>query len=283
MIVINKEQLLNELDRFILEERLSEKSRKTIYKYKIDIMKFIRFINHDHAISKLDVLDYKEHLLNNKNYKPRSINSFIVALNKFLYFCKLDDLTIKKIKLQTSSSLDDVINDSDYARMCRHAKKMDLYECYLTIKIISQTGIRIGELKYFTVENLGSFYIVVRNKGKNREIIIPQELARKLRKYAKDNNIISGPLIKATPRQLWGQMKKVAATARVSKKKVHAHSFRHYFAKKFMEQYNNVLDLADILGHNSLETTRIYTRTTSAEKRKRIEAMHKRKRVKTDE
>lgn len=283
MIVINKQQLLNELDRFILEERLSEKSRKTIYKYKIDIMKFIRFINHDHSISKLDVLDYKEQLLSNKNYKPRSINSFIVALNKFLYFCKLDDLTIKKLKLQTSASLDDVINDSDYARMCRYAKKMDLYECYLTIKIISQTGIRIGELKYFTIENLSSFYILVRNKGKNREIIIPQELARELRKYAKDNNITSGPLIKATPRQLWGQMKKVAAAARVSKKKVHAHSFRHYFAKKFMEQYNNVLDLADILGHNSLETTRIYTRTTSAEKRKRIEAMHKRKRVKTDE
>lgn len=283
MIFINKQQLLNELNRFIQEERLSEKSKKTIYKYKTDILKFIRFINHDHPISKLDVLDYKEYLLNHPSYKPRSINSFIVALNKFLYFCKLDDFTIKKLKLQTASSLDDVINDSDYARLCRYAKKLDLYECYLTIKIIAQTGIRIGELKYFTVENLNSFYIVVRNKGKNREIIIPQELSRELRKYAKANNITSGPIIQSTPRKLWGQMKLVAGAAKISKKKVHAHSFRHYFAKKFMAQYNNVLDLADILGHNSLETTRIYTKTTSAEKRKRIEAMHKRKRVKSDE
>jgi len=111
------------------------------------------------------------------------------------------------------------------------------------------------------------------NKGQARAILLTQELARELRKYCKDHQIREGKIFTLSTPTIWRQMKQTASEAKVSLEKVHAHSFRHLFAKEFMEQYNNVLDLADILGHSSLETTRIYTRSSLDEKRKKLENM----------
>jgi len=144
------------------------------------------------------------------------------------------------------------------------------------MKILSITGIRISELEYFTVENIQKYHFKVFNKGKEREILLTQELARELRKYCRDQHIREGKIFTLSIPTIWRQMKKTAGEAKVSLDKVHPHSFRHLFAKEFMEQYNNVLDLADILGHRSLETTRIYTRSTLDEKRKKLENMRPR-------
>jgi len=144
----------------------------------------------------------------------------------------------------------------------------------LIMMIITRTGIRIGELRDFTVEAITkSFYIHTRNKGKEKDIPVPQDLVREIRKYCKINNLKSGPIFRINQSTIWRQMKRIAGHAKVSLIKVHAHSFRHLFAKEFMNQYNNIAELADHLGHSSLNTTSIYTKTTQHEKRKKLEAM----------
>ena len=143
------------------------------------------------------------------------------------------------------------------------------------------TGIRISELKYFTVESIKSNYIVAFNKGKERNIIVRQDLARELRKYCRENNIKEGFIFRGEKKNkmpvestIWRQMKKVAGASRVNKNKVHAHSFRHLFAQVFLNEYSdNITELADILGHNSLETTRLYTRSSNAQKKSKLEKM----------
>lgn len=261
------------LDEFILELKYQEKAERTLSKYKADILKFLDSIKHDNEITKDDVLLFKK-MISEGQYKPRSINSYIVAVNKFLKWCGNEDMKVKKLKMQMKNSIDNIISISDYKRLLRFAKKLNHDDIYMIMKIIATTGIRISELRFFTVEAIkSSFYIHVRNKGKDRDIILTQELARELRKYCKDHNIKSGRIFNLGDLAIWRKLKKIAGAARVNKDKVHAHSFRHLFAKEFISEYNNPLELADILGHSSLETTRIYTRSTNEEKRKKLEQM----------
>lgn len=269
---MNKKEMYQALDEFILELKYQEKAERTLSKYKSDAKKFLDSINHDGEITKDDVLLFKK-VISEGKYKPRSINSYIVAVNKFLKWCGNEDMKVKKLKMQQKNSIDNIISISDYKRLLRFAKKMNYEDIYMIMKIIATTGIRISELRFFTVEGIKSFYIHVRNKGKDRDIILTQELARELRRYCRDNNIKSGRIFNLGDVAIWRKLKKIAGAARVNKEKVHAHSFRHLFAKEFMAEYNNALELADILGHSSLETTRIYTRSTNEEKRKKLEHM----------
>lgn len=269
---MNKKEMNQSLDEFILELKYQEKAERTLTKYRADIMKLLEFVKHDNPITKDDVLEFKKHISSGQ-YKPRSINSYIVAVNKYLKWCGQEDLKVKKLKMQQRNSIDDIISFSDYKRLLRFAKKLGYEEIYMIMKIIATTGIRISELKFFTAEGIKSFYIHVRNKGKDRDIILTQELARELRKYCRDHNVKTGRIFELSDIAIWRKMKKIAGASRVNKDKVHAHSFRHLFAKEFMAEYNNALELADILGHSSLETTRIYTRSTNEEKRKKLEQM----------
>lgn len=269
---MKKNELIPRLDDFIIFLRRLEKADRTLSKYRSDVTKFIDFLDHNNDISKDDVIAFKK-TLTDSDYEPSSINSYIVAINKFLYWCGNKDMKVKQLKMQQKTSLDEVISSADYKRLLRFAKKLGHDDIYLIMKIIATTGIRIGELKYFTVEGIQSFYINVRNKGKDRIIILTQELARELRKYCRDHHIKSGRLFNLSEVTIWRKMKSIAGSAKVNKSIVHAHSFRHLFAKEFMEEYNNPMDLADILGHSRLETTRIYTRSTNEEKRKKLEKM----------
>lgn len=272
---MKRNEMYQVLDEFILELKYQEKAERTLIKYQSDILKFINSINHDNEISKDDVLNFKN-LITNGQYKPRSINSYIVAINKFLRWSGNEDMKVKKLKMQQRYSIDNIITISDYKRLLRFAKKLGHDDIYMIMKIIAGTGIRISELKFFTVEGIKTFYIHVRNKGKDRDVILTQDLARELRKYCKDNNIKSGQIFNLRDVTIWRKFKSIAGAARVNKEKVHAHSFRHLFAKEFMNVYNNAPELADILGHSSLETTRIYTRSTNEEKRFKLEKMKKR-------
>jgi site-specific recombinase XerD len=269
---MTKTELYQSLDEFILELKYQEKAERTLKKYRTDVIKFLDSIGHEYQITKDDVLEFKKQISAGQ-YMPRSINSYIVAVNKFLKWCGKEDLKVKKLKMQQKNSIENIINYSDYKRLLRFAKKLGYDDIYTIMKTIATTGIRISELKFFTVDGIKSFYIHVRNKGKDRDIILTQDLARELRKYCRDNNIKSGQIFRLSDVAIWRKLKKIAGTARVNKDKVHAHSFRHLFAKEFMAEYNNALELADILGHSSLETTRIYTRSTNEEKRKKLEQM----------
>lgn len=281
---MNKQELLSKLDEWILEQKYQEYSEKTLKDYRSNVLKFINWLPEDgKPITKDTTMAYKKYLYE-LDPKPstRSINTWIIELNKFLKWLGLNDLTLLKIKQQSKTSNEENLTLSDYKRLLRFAKRMGYIDIYYLMKVLAMTGIRISETEYFTVENLKSNYIRVFNKGKERNIILRQDLVRELRKYCKENNIKSGYIFTSTENKeklivfstAWRKMQRIAGAAKVNKKKIHAHSFRHFFAQIFLDRYpDNVLDLADILGHNDLKTTREYTKTSNEQKRNKLEKM----------
>ena len=283
-VIISKEELLIKMETWLEELKHQEKAKKTLLSYKTNVLKFINWLPEGKKpINKNTTMAYKDYLLGlEPRPATRSINTWIIALNKFLKWLNLHDLTILKIKQQSKTSNEEVLTQADYKRMLRFAKKLEYYDIYYLMKVLAMTGIRIGEIRYFTVENIESNYIKVYNKGKERSIILRQDLARELRKYCRESNIKSGFIFTQTKDKTklidfstaWRKMKKIAGAARVNKNKVHAHSFRHFFAQVFLDRFpDNTLDLADILGHNDLKTTREYTKTSNDQKRTKLEKM----------
>lgn len=277
---LNKNELKNKLEEWIIEQKYQEYAENTLKQYKANVLKFIEWLPDNEEITKDTTLNYKKYLTT-IGTSTNSINTWIVELNKFLKWCNRDDLVIKKIKQQNKYSTEDVLSKVDYSRLLRYAKKRNLIQLYYIMKILAMTGIRISELKDFKVENIGTNYIKTFNKGKERTIILRQDLARELRKYCKDNKIKEGYIFRGQkegkmPHQstIWRQMKRCAGACKINKKKVHAHSFRHLFAQIYLEAYpNNITEVADILGHNSLETTRRYTRTSDKQKRDKLDKL----------
>ena len=276
---MRKNELKERLPLFIMEQSEDEKSQNTIKKYSHNIESFIEWLPDDVEINKTIVIDYKRHLLDDLKFRTNTINNYIISINKFLYWCGIQDCKVKQLKKQHAASNSEILSLADYKRLLRFAKRLGQEDTYLIMKILAMTGIRIEELSFFTVENMKSNYIHVRNKGKERSIIIRQDLAREIRQYCRDKNIKSGIIFYCQNKgrmmaksTIWRRMKKIAGVAKVRKNTVHAHSFRHLFAKMFLEEYNgSIAELADILGHNSLETTRIYAKTTDEEKRHKLE------------
>ena len=298
---MKKETLSNMIEQFINEEINDEKSNNTVKHYEHVFKMFVDFL-HNEEVTKKDVIDFKQKM--QINMKPKTVNNYIVVINKFLKYAaivdkgypsriartgeytklatmgEIEDLTVKNIKMQNRSSLEEVLEPIDLKRLMRWAKKLERMDMYLIMKIIAFTGVRAEELKVFTVENIQSNYIETKNKGKIRNVILRQDLRRELIKYCKNNNIASGYIFKGKKEgtmihstTIYKQLKKIAGFAKVKKSKVHAHSFRHLFAIKFIEEGGDISELADILGHSSIETTRIYTMTTDSMKRKRMERM----------
>lgn len=278
---MKKEELMPKLDEWILEQKYQEYEQSTLNQYRANTLKFIEWLPDGEEITKDTMLRYKQHLGEIAG-STNSINVWIVTVNKFLKWLGHPELTLKKIKMQAKQSNEEVLSVSDYKRLLRLAKRENKVQLYYIMKILAMTGIRVSELQYFQVENLKSNYISVFNKGKERTIIVRQDLMRELRKYCRENGIRHGylfpsPEVKGkmvNTSTIWRQMKAVAGHARVKKSKVHAHSFRHLFAQVFLETYSdNITELADILGHNSLDTTRLYTRTSDSQKRDKLERM----------
>lgn len=279
---MKKEELILKLDEWIDEQKYQEYSKNTLSQYKANVLKFIEWLSDDEIITKTTTMRYKEYLYSlEPKPKTNSINTWIIELNKFLKWLSYEELTLKKIKQQYKTSNDEILSISDYKRLLRFSKRLGLDNLYYIMKTLAMTGIRISELSYFTVESIKSNYILVFNKGKERYIIIRQDLARELRKYCRENNIKTGYVFvnkktKNMPNSstIWRQMKKVAGAARVNKNKVHAHSFRHLFAQIYLEENpQDITGLADLMGHNSLETTRIYTRTSNVQKKSKLEKL----------
>lgn len=276
---MDKEELKVRLQDFLINQSESEKSANTIKKYERNIGLFLEWLPDGAPVDKNIVIAFKRHLLDDLQFRTNTINNYIVSVNKFLYWCGIEGCKVKQLRKQHAASNSEILSLSDYKRLLRMARRIGQIDTYLIMKILAMTGIRIEELSFFTAENVKSNYIYVRNKGKERSIIIRQDLAREIRQYCRDKGIKSGVIFfckkegkmmaKST---IWRRMQMIAGLARVSKNKVHAHSFRHLFAKMFLEEYNgSIAELADILGHNSLETTRIYAKTTDEEKRRKLE------------
>ena len=271
-----KDELQEQLELWLLELRMQELSSGTITNYRPIVQRFIDWIPEDKSIDKLLIMDFKDYL--KTILCTSTANHNITVVNKFLKWLGFSDCTVKTYRVQTKQSNEEVITLADYARLRRWAKRLGDHQSYYIMTILAETGIRIGELDFFTVENLG-FEIDVSNKGKERKIFVRQDLKRELVRYAKEQGIKSGyifpsPKIEGqmvSDATIWRRMQKIAGRARVNKKKVHAHSFRHLFAQLWMEEHGDIATLADILGHNSIETTRLYSRTSDVQKRHMIE------------
>jgi len=279
---MKKKDLENNLNSFITELYYQEKAQNTLIQYKTCINKFINWLSDNEEINKDTTIKYKQYL-STISASLNSVNLWIVILNKYLNWLGLQAFTTKKYKMQQQSSNESSITVADYKRLLRISKRIGNDQIFYIIKILAMTGSRIDELKYFTVENIETTprkNIKVFNKGKEREIVVRQDLSRELKKYYKSKNIKSGYIFLSkkcknkmpNKSTIFRQLKKVAGIARINKDKVHPHNFRHLFAQMFLLTYpDNVLDLADLLGHNDLKTTRIYTKTSGEQKRIKLE------------
>ncbi len=281
----NKEYLKTIISNWINDLRLAEYEIKTLKSYELGVNKFVDFIDKDvFEITKDVLIQYKDYL--RENYSINTCNKYITIINKFLRHLvgeeKQQEMKLKKLRQQQKTSIDEPIWEQEHKRMLRWAKKLNMEDMYLIIKIFAFTGIRVVELKKFTVETITKNYIKVFNKGKERTIILRSDLLREIKKYCKDYNISSGYIfkspVKGKERQMldlstiWRRLKKIAKASKINPEKIHPHAWRHLFAKAFMKISGNSLDeLADILGHSKLETTRIYTMTSNKEKKSKLE------------
>lgn len=267
--------LLNAYKTHLTED---EKSKATLEKYVRDIVHFKTFAKNQ-QIDKALILAYKSEL--EQNYAIASANSMLAALNSFLRFAGWYELCVKQFRIQKKAycSEEKELTKNEYQRLIQTANQKGNERLSLLIQTICGTGIRVSELQYITVEALQKGEAVVSCKGKVRTVFIVLALRKKLLRYAKERGIHSGMLfITASGKSLnrsniWKEMKALCEQAGVSQDKVFPHNLRHLFARTFYGIEKDLAKLADILGHSNINTTRIYTMTTGAEHRRRMESM----------
>ena len=191
-----------------------------------------------------------------------------------------EDLVLKTVRIQKKTSMENVISRQEYEKMLEVAKKQTSQRNYMIMKVLAMTGMRVGELQYLTTEALKTGKITIIKKGKYREVCMQKSLIKMLREYCRKEEIFSGYLFFGRNRKqpldttgVWKMLKKIAGKAGVDPEKVYPHSFRHLFAKTYMQEIGNILELADILGHSNIETTRMYTLTSTEEKRNALEKL----------
>ncbi len=264
---------------FAVYLKAEEKSDNTVGKYTRDARAFATYTN-GAQISKETVIAYKNKMLA-ENYAARSINSMLASLNSLFTFLGWTDLKVKSIKLQRQIYCPEEkeLTKAEYMRLVNTAKQKGNERLNLLIQTICGTGIRVSELPYITVEAVKCGKAVVSLKGKTRSVFIVRELQKKLLRYAAERKISSGAIFitrngKPMSRtNIWREMKNLCVKAEVNPQKVFPHNLRHLFARTFYGIEKDIAKLADILGHSSINTTRIYIITTGNEHRQRMENM----------
>lgn len=261
-----------EYAKYLREKDLSD---TTISKYLSDIESFFVF-SKNRTLSKALVLEYKNKLL--KNHKPTSVNSYLISLNGYFKWCGCEELSVKLIKIQKIFFVENEFSLNNYRRMLEICMASpDDYKWYLIMRCFGMLGIRVGELKFINCKAVSEGIAKIYFKSKIRTIIIPEELAQLLAGYCVSNNIKSGCIFtdkKGTkpidPSVVWRNFKRIAKKAEIEAESVYPHNFRHLFARTYLEHFNNIAELADILGHSSIDTTRLYTLSSKEQQRKRI-------------
>lgn len=267
------------IENFRKNLELQEKSTSTIEKYIRDVKAFSVYAENA-AITKEKVIAYKKYLGN--NYAVRSVNSMLASINSLFSFLGWHDLRVKSLKLQQQVFCPEEkeLTKAEYARLCKTAERKHNERLNLILQTICGTGIRVSELQFITVKAVKNGEAIVNCKAKTRAVFIVKELKQKLLRYAAEQNIKSGMIFvtrtgKPISRtNIWREMKDLCEEANVNPKKVFPHNLRHLFARVFYGIEKDIAKLADILGHSSINTTRIYIISTGTEHRKRMENMH---------
>ena len=254
-----------------------EKSTATVEKYLRDTNEFLKFAA-DRKITKELAVAYKNDL-QERCYAARSINSMLASINSLMDFLHWGDCKVKALRCQrqTYCAAEKELTKAEYLRLLEASKSQE--QLNLVIQTICGTGIRVSELKYFTVEAIQNGEITVQCKSKTRTILVPGKLKKLLLSYAKNCGIQSGIIFvtrngNAMDRSnIWAQMKRLCAAAGVNPSKVFPHNLRKLFARTFYGIEKDIAKLADILGHSSINTTRIYIISTGTEHRRKIERL----------
>ena len=257
---------------------LEERSKITIEKYIRDVKAFSIYTQNT-VVTKETVIAYKKHI--QETYAVRSVNSMLASINSLFSFLGWHDLRVKSLKLQQQVFCPEEkeLTKAEYTRLCRAAERKHNERLNLILQTICGTGIRVSELQYITVEAVKQGEAIVNCKAKTRSVFIVKELKQKLLRWAAEQNIKSGMIFvtrtgKPISRtNIWREMKSLCAEANVNPQKVFPHNLRHLFARVFYGIEKDIAKLADILGHSSINTTRIYIISTGTEHRRRMENM----------
>lgn len=257
---------------FLIED---EKSSATITKYLHDIEAFKRHVQGE-KITKEIVMEYKRYLI--EHYAPASVNTMLASINSFLKAAGWHDCVVKAVRIQrqTFRSRDRELTKQEYYQLLKAAKAKNDTRLWLLMQTICATGIRVSELKFVTIEAVRAGRAVVSLKGKTRMVLLPTDLCRKLIRYAKEQNIRSGSIFitrsgKPLDRSnILHSMKALCEMANVDRKKVFPHNLRHLFACLYYKAVKDISRLADLLGHASVNTTRIYTSVSGEEQVREI-------------
>lgn len=255
---------------YLKKENLSEHTIE-VYLWTIDYFT----ANYD-ALTKDNLLAYKGYLI--EYFKPKTVNLRIQAINKYLEYAGKEKLRLSAVKIQQKSFLENVVSNADYKFLKNQLKKDDNIQWYFVVWYLAATGARISELIKIKIEHVFLGYFDLYSKGgKLRRIYIPKKLRDESIKWLNEEKRLSGYLFlnrfgeRITARGVSQQLKNFAEKYGLDKKVIYPHSFRHLYAKNFLDKYNDIALLADLMGHESIETTRIYLRRTATEQQKLID------------
>lgn len=270
------EELLVKYGEYLLD---GERSMATVEKYLRDVRSFMKFLEENQPLEKGVVRQYKEKL--KERYKISSANSMLAALNSFFVFIGREELRVKLFRIQRVlySSQEREMTRQDYGKLIQVAKKNGDIKMSMLLQTMGSTGIRISELQYITVEAVETGRAEIYNKGKSRLVLLPVELTRLLKKYCRKKGIVSGSIFitkygnPVDRSNVSKKMKQLAREAGVEERKVFPHNLRHLFARTFYQIEKDAVRLMDLLGHSSINTTRIYTMTTEDQPRQQMSRM----------
>lgn len=267
-----------ELQNFSSFLTLREKTAATVQKYRREIVRFADWLA-GREITRETVCAYKEALA--KARSPAGVNGAVAALNCFFDFLGVPECRLRSARIQRQSFRDEAreLTEKEYRRLLAAAKEKRNERLLLVMETICATGIRISELRFFTVEAVRKGRVEVTNKGRTRTVLLPRKLRRVLLQYAGGRQVASGPVFitrggrPLDRSNIWRDMKNLCAGADVAESKVFPHNLRHLFARAYYSLEKDIVRLADILGHASVNTTRIYTMESGDTHRRQLERL----------
>ena len=260
--------------------RNDERSEATVARYTRAVRQYGEYLAGREA-GRESAAQWREHMLS-EGRAPAGVNVAVAAVNAMFGFCGVPEERIKPVRIQRRLFRPErlELTRGEYGRLLAAAQGMGRARLALLVEALCSTGVRVSEVKYLTVEAARSGRAEIRLKGKVRTILLPGKLCRKLLSWARAQKITSGELFVTrtgrglTRGQIWSEMKSLCAAAEVEPGKVFPHNLRHLFARAFYRVSRDIARLADVLGHSSIETTRIYLLTTSAEHERTLERLN---------
>lgn len=257
----------------------NEKSEATVKKYLHEIDALKSYLRGE-PVTKNKILDYRR-TLHNKN-QAATVNVKLSAINSYLQYYKLGDCAVKLLKIQRNAFVNEEkeLTQQEYQRLLEAAAEHNKHRLYFLILTICSTGIRVSEVRFITAEAVKRGKAEISMKGKNRIVLLPKKLVKKLKIFMKEYGIFSGPVFRTRSGRamdrsnICHEMKKLGEQAGVCRQKVHPHSLRHLFAREYYLVHRNIAHLADVLGHSSIETTRIYLAVSASEHERMMETMN---------